>query len=448
MKEIIELLATLDELQNPYIHRVKTKLCEILNLDEKENEVMRIEQSTSRSWEEGATTDLRIGPIKSKKRIEELRSVLVMLSAANAVKYEEGHSLQDNGVEFIITACDVEKLESFNPLNQEEMQNTIPATTFIRMSIAGNRGYVRGISFNSAKLDGENYLGSFKENELTTPTQQWFSVLELLDLLNSGSELNLIQIQNDLKSLLGVKFEVYFHSSSEEFPIDLRTGNLDSKETGVQQILRSLDSLVLLDCLKTETKELEDGQKVCIIKEVNPQELHKFSLKKEKNTNANAEMLSNVIGLLKQSFPHNKVIQDLVIFDGREGKSMSRPYLHIRTQSYHQEATIDYKSTMSILKKIQDKTSKQISFDLRNEMVEMKDESRSIYISSIENTIRSSQFIIDVAVSLTTQHLFELQDICAEINQPKLKHHHRHHLFKTQIEEQKTDEQSPSLFLG
>ncbi|HAT7072719.1 TPA: hypothetical protein JAN90_08065 [Legionella pneumophila] len=447
MKEIIELLATLDKLQKPYIHRVKTRLSDLLNLDEKENELMRIEQSTSRSWEEGATTDLRIGPIKSKERIEELRSVLVMLSAANAVKYEEGHSLQGNGVEFIITACDVEKLESFNPLNQKEMQNTIPATTFIRMSIAGNRGYVRGISFNSAKLDVENYLGSSKENELTIPTQQWFSILELLDLLNSGSELNLIQIQNDLKSLLGVKFEVYFHSSSEEFPIDLRTGNLDSKETGVQQIQRSLDSLVLLDCLKTETKELEDGQKVCIIKEVNPQELHRFLLKKEKNTNANAEMLSNVIGLLKQSFPHNRVIQDLVVFDGREGKSMSRPYLHIRTQSYHQEATSDYKSTMSILKKIQDKTSKQISFDLRNEMVEMKDESRSIYISSIENTIRSSQFIIDVAVSLTTQQLFELQDICAEINQSRLKHH-RHNLFKPQIEEQKTNEQNQFLFLG
>ncbi|HAT8858251.1 TPA: hypothetical protein JBE16_07255 [Legionella pneumophila subsp. pneumophila] len=447
MKEIIELLATLDKLQKPYIHSVKTRLSDLLNLDEKENELMRIEQSTSRSWEEGATTDLRIGPIKSKERIEELRSVLVMLSAANAVKYEEGHSLQGNGVEFIITACDVEKLESFNPLNQKEMQNTIPATTFIRMSIAGNRGYVRGISFNSAKLDVENYLGSFKENELTIPTQQWFSILELLDLLNSGSELNLIQIQNDLKSLLGVKFEVYFHSSSEEFPIDLRTGNLDSKETGVQQIQRSLDSLVLLDCLKTETKELEDGQKVCIIKEVNPQELHRFLLKKEKNTNANAEMLSNVIGLLKQSFPHNRVIQDLVVFDGREGKSMSRPYLHIRTQSYHQEASSDYKSTMSILKKIQDKTSKQISFDLRNVMVEMKDESRSIYISSIENTIRSSQFIIDVAVSLTTQQLFELQDICAEINQSRLKHH-RHNLFKPQIEEQKINEQNQSLFLG
>lgn len=67
MKEIIELLATLDELQKPYIHRVKTRLSELLNLDEKENELMRIEQSTSRSWEEGATTDLRIGPIKSKK---------------------------------------------------------------------------------------------------------------------------------------------------------------------------------------------------------------------------------------------------------------------------------------------------------------------------------------------------------------------------------------------
>lgn len=67
MKEIIELLATLDELQKPCIHRVKTRLSELLNLDEKENELMRIEQSTSRSWEEGATTDLRIGPIKSKK---------------------------------------------------------------------------------------------------------------------------------------------------------------------------------------------------------------------------------------------------------------------------------------------------------------------------------------------------------------------------------------------
>lgn len=47
MKEIIELLATLDELQKPYIHRVKTRLSELLNLDEKENELMRIEQSTS-----------------------------------------------------------------------------------------------------------------------------------------------------------------------------------------------------------------------------------------------------------------------------------------------------------------------------------------------------------------------------------------------------------------
>ncbi|HAT2008832.1 TPA: hypothetical protein I8Z88_001031 [Legionella pneumophila] len=447
MKEIIELLATLDELQKPYIHRVKTRLSELLNLDEKENELMRIEQSTSRSWEEGATTDLRIGPIKSKKRTEEIRAVLIALSGANAVKYEEGHNLENNAVEFIVTACDVEQLEGFIPLNQEEMQNTIPVMTFIRMSIAGNRGYVRGISFNSEKLDGENYLGSFKEGELTTSTQEWFSVLELLDLLNSESELNLIQIQNDLKSLLGVKFEVYFHSSSEEFPIDLRTGSLDLKETGAQQLLRSMDSLVLLDCLKTESKELEDGQKVCIIKQVNPQELHRFSLKKGKNTNANAEMLSNIIELLKRSFPNNQVIQDLVVFDGRDGRSMSRPYFHIRTQNFHQEGTSDYKSAMSILKKLQDKTSKKIIFDFRNEMVEMKDESRPIYMSSIENTIKSSQFIIDVAVGLTTQQLPELQNICAEINQSRLKHH-RHNLFKPQIEEQKINEQNQSLFLG
>ncbi|HHL3493713.1 TPA: hypothetical protein ACQ53F_002569 [Legionella pneumophila] len=447
MKEIIELLATLDELQNPYIHRVKTRLRELLNLDEKENEVMRIEQSTSRSWEEGATTDLRIGPITSKTRIEEIRAILVTLSGANAVKYEEGHSLQDNGVEFIITACDVEKLEGFIPLNQEEMQNTTPSKTFVRMSIAGNRGYVRGISFNSEKLDGENLLGSLKEHELTIPTQEWFSVLELLDLLNRESELNLIQIQNDLKSLLGVKFEIYFHSSSEEFPIDLRTGNLDPKETGVRQILRSLDSLVLLDCLKTETKELEDGQKVCIIKQVNPQELHKFSLKKEKNTNANAEMLSNIIEFLKQSFPHNRVIQDFVVFDGRDGKSMSRPYLHIRTQNYHQEATSDYKSAMSILKKIEDKTSKKISFDLRNEMIESKVQTRATYVRSIENFTTSSQFIIDVASDLTIQQLSELKNICVEIGQPGFKHH-PHNFFKPQIEEQKITEQSPSLFLG
>ncbi|AAU28485.1 TPA: Dot/Icm T4SS effector MavG [Legionella pneumophila] len=448
MKEIIELLATLDELQKPYIHRVKTRLSELLNLDEKENELMRIEQSTSRSWEEGATTDLRIGPIKSKKRIEEIRAVLITLSGAKAVKYEEGHNLENNAVEFIVTGCDVEQLEGFTPPNQEEMQNTIPVMTFIRMSVAGNREYVRGISFNSEKLDGENYLGSFKEGELNTSTQEWFSVLELLDLLNSESELNLIQIQNDLKSLLGVKFEVYFHSSSEEFPIDLRTGSLDLNEAGAQQLLRAMDSLVLLGCLKTESKELEDGQKVCVIKQVNPQELHKFSLKKEKNTNANSEMLSNIIELLKQSFPNNQVIRDLVVFDGREGRSMSRPYLHIRTQVYHQEATSDYKSAMIILKKLQDKTSKKISFDFRNEMVEMKDESRPVYMSSIENTIKSSQFIIDVAVGLTTQQLPELQDICAEINQSRLKHRHRHNLFKPQIEEQKINEQNQSLFLG
>ncbi|AMP89008.1 hypothetical protein [Legionella pneumophila] len=448
MKEIIELLATLDELQNPYIHRVKAMLRELLNLDEKENELMRIEQSTSRSWEEGAATDLRIGPIKSKARIEEIRTMLVALSDANAVKYEEGHNLRNNGVEFIITACDVEKLERYIPLNQEEMQKIIPCTTFVRMSMTGSRGYVRGISFDSSKLDAENFISLFKENELMTPTQEWFSVLELLDLLNRESELNLIQIQNDLKSLLGVKFEVYFHSSSEEFPIDLRTGNLDPKEAGVQQLLRSMDSLVLLDCLKAETKELEDGQKVCIVKQINPQELHWFSLKKEKNTNANAEMLSNIIELLKQSFPHNRVIQDLVIFDGREGKSMSRPYLHIRTQSYHPEATSDYKSAMIILKKIQDKTSEKIRLDFRNEMVERKDQSRSIYMSSIENTIRSSQFIIDVAVNLTTQQLPELQNLCAEINQSRLKHHHRHNLFKPQIEGQQINEQCQVLFIG
>lgn len=281
------------------------------------------------------------------------------MSGAKAVKYEEGHNLENNAVEFIVTGCDVEQLEGFTPPNQEEMQNTIPVMTFIRMSVAGNREYVRGISFNSEKLDGENYLGSFKEGELNTSTQEWFSVLELLDLLNSESELNLIQIQNDLKSLLGVKFEVYFHSSSEEFPIDLRTGSLDLNEAGAQQLLRAMDSLVLLGCLKTESKELEDGQKVCVIKQVNPQELHKFSLKKEKNTNANSEMLSNIIELLKQSFPNNQVIRDLVVFDGREGRSMSRPYLHIRTQVYHQEATSDYKSAMIILKKLQDKTSKK-----------------------------------------------------------------------------------------
>lgn len=80
-------------------------------------------------------------------------------------------------------------------------------------------------------------------------------------------------------------------------------------------------------------------------------------------------------------------------------------------------------------------------------MVEMKDESRPIYMSSIENTIKSSQFIIDVAVGLTTQQLPELQNICAEINQSRLKHH-RHNLFKPQIEEQKINEQNQSLFLG
>jgi hypothetical protein len=126
---------------------------------------------------------------------------------------------------------------------------------------------------------------------------------------------------------------------------------------------------------------------------------------------------------------------------------MSRPYLHIRTQNYHQEATSDYKSSMSILKKIEDKTSKKISFDLRNEMIESKVQTRATYVRSIENFTTSSQFIIDVASDLTIQQLSELKNICVEIGQPGFKHH-PHNFFKPQIEEQKITEQSPSLFLG
>lgn len=448
MKEIIELLATLDESQNPYIHRVKDKLHELLKLDEKEYEELRIEQSTSRSWEEGATTDLRIGPIKAKERIDEIRAMLAALSGANTVKYEEGHNMQDNEVVFIITACDVEKLESFIPPNEEEKQKITPLTTFIRMSIVGNRGYVRGISFDSAKVDGAGLLDSLKEQELSAPTQEWFSVLELLDSLNRDSEINLIEIQKDLKSLLDLKFEVYFHSSSEQFPVDLRTGKLDPKDTDVQKIQRALDSLTLLNCVKVETKDLEDGQKVFIIKRVNPKELHDFSLKKKVNINSSEEVLSNIIELLKQSFPHNKVIQDLVVFDGRDGRSMTRPYLHIRTQNYHQESTKDYKTAMTIFSNIQEKTSERIAFDQRSEMVGITNQTRPRYMRSIVNSSTTSQFIMDVPVDLTTKELSVLKNICVEMSPSESKHSNRHKLFKPQVKEQKPDDQLKSLFLG
>lgn len=448
MKEIIELLATLDESQNPYIHRVKDKLHELLKLDEKEYEELRIEQSTSRSWEEGATTDLRIGPIKAKERIDEIRAMLAALSGANTVKYEEGHNMQDNEVVFIVTACDVEKLESFIPQNEEENQKITPLTTFIRMSIAGNRGYVRGISFDSAKLDGAGLLDSLKERELSAPTQEWFSVLELLDSLNRDSEINLIEIQKDLKSLLDLKFDVYFHSSSEQFPVDLRTGKLNPNDTDVQKIQRALDSLTLLNCVKVETKEIEDGQKVFIIKQVNPKELHDFSLKKKVNRNSSEEMLSNIIELLKQEFPNNKVIQDLVVFDGRDGRSMTRPYLHIRTQCYHQESTKDYKMAMTIFRNIYEKTSERIAFDQRNEMVGITNQTRPKYIRAIVNSSTATQFIMDVPVDLTTEELFVLKNICVEMSQSESKHFNRHKLFKPQIKEQNPDDQLKSLFLG
>ena len=67
MKDILELIADNDEHGNSFIFVVKSLLAKQLNLAE---ESLRIENSGSRSWEEGPSTDLRTYSIIDKEKIK------------------------------------------------------------------------------------------------------------------------------------------------------------------------------------------------------------------------------------------------------------------------------------------------------------------------------------------------------------------------------------------
>lgn len=403
MKEIIEILATLDEFHNSLIFKVMSKLNQLIELDE--GEKLEIAQSVSRSWETGASTDLRIGPIQNTQKIEQLRSLMALLAEAKAIQYEEQHAFNDKSVSFIITACDTRLLENFTA-PQGMLAVVQPSNTIIRISLAGDT-YVQGIAENSSAVNSFDMMGLTPGIE--EPKKEWFSIPELLGSLHQLAKPNIIDVQHQLRNLLNIKFEIYFHSSSAQFPIDLRTTSLSLASAETQALSRSLDSLTLLNCLKIECKETEGDEIIYIIKEVKPARLERLSLKSEKE--ANEEMLLAIINHLKMRFPQNQVIQDLIIFDGEANRSVTRPYRHIRTLNLHSCDKEDYQEALAQFRKIKAKFQSLVTFDYRKSAADIRDEDRSEYTNKMTSNSSHAQLIFDISPKFSAEDLVRLKAI-------------------------------------
>lgn len=371
---------------------------------------------------------MRTYPIKDQEKIKNVRAVLAYLATQNAIEYEEGHTIHTEGVEFIITRCDLEKLKMLprdilNKIDIQE-QKEIVHTTPIRMSFNDKR-YYRGVTHTPATING-NMLAirlkeTIEEDEGEEETKkQMFSILELLNSLNSETGSGLVEIQDGLKLLFGIEFELYFHSSNMEFPIDLRTPAMDTHLSSTQQTLRAIDSLMLLKFVDIEIKDLGNNRKACIIKQVNPEELlnqvkilKQFEVKGSQDTN----FVNSVLAILKKSFPNNSVIQDLIPFDGKVLKSMTRPYLHIRTQHYHNPESENYTQASLILSQIKNALPKQFDVGARPAVTESQASlERPKYIRKQVQATPHEQLIIDPPLNPTFGEgkvfLSKLMEIC------------------------------------
>ncbi|HHF7375102.1 hypothetical protein [Legionella bozemanae] len=409
MKSIIELISMMTADGSSAITDVKIRINQLMGLTESG---FNIGESTSRSHEDGALTDLRTAhPLTTSdpKAIEIRRRLTLLQNNYNLIKFEEKINDETNQSTFIIT--DVAYPEFLNntkinfQLPTEDMHSQEVNSVIIRTGLHNIRcSYIK-------VLVGQQVVHPIQDLQmLKEPPSEEDKDVITYSRNNSGDNFSIIdfiasQDQKDfheIKSMLNQfcdlpmtnEFALYFQSSSPEFPIDLRV-ILDKEDVKGKNAQLKLSGFVQFGgSLIYEVKSSEDSNQIAIIiKAINKAHLEKYFTNKEK-VRLEGEQLERAFALIKEHFPNDKHIQDLVIVSG-EG-SYTRPFPHIRTQKFWSVSMVDPK-TIAALSFLEE--SGCIDFDQRPEnrfTVEKRNNARYLKVGAAPVNFQNDnyQFIV------------------------------------------------------
>ncbi|QLZ67327.1 hypothetical protein FOLKNPGA_00092 [Legionella sp. PC1000] len=368
MKSILELISMIGEDYTSAITEVKSRINQVMELTEGG---FSIGESTSRDSEDGALTDLRTSQplITSDPKTTEIRRRLTLLqNKYNFIKFEEKINAETNQSTFIIT--DVAYPEFLNNTKtnfqfptEEGIHSPEVNSVIIRNGLHDIRcRYIKvqvGNQMTYPIQDLQTLEKPFPQEEhndvITCTKSNSGDNFSIIDFIASQDQTDFYEIKsmlNQFCDLTNNEFSLYFQSSSPGFPIDLRVF-FDKEDVKGKNAQLKLSGFVQFGgSLIYEVKSSEDSNQIAIIiKAVNKAHLENYFTNKEK-MHLEGKQLERALALIKEHFPDDKHIQDLVIVTG-EG-SYTRPFPHIRTQKFWSVSQVDPKTIarLTLLEKL------------------------------------------------------------------------------------------------
>ncbi|VEB34292.1 hypothetical protein [Legionella cherrii] len=376
MKAIIELTSMNDKEGTSTISAVKRRVNQLLDLNDGG---FKLGESTSRDSADGALTDLRTLPLPTlDPKTSEIRRRLTLLQIKyNLIHFEEKVN-EGSQSTFIITKVAYPEFLNVTQGNfqfpKEDMRFPEVNAFIIRSGLHDIRCHYIKVQRGNQMFYPIQDLQKLEEpahqegnNEVVNYTRNnpgdHFSIM---DYVASQDQKDFNEIKSLLNKFCDLEtndgFSLYFQSSSSEYPIDLRIF-LDKEDTkGKNAQLRLSGFVQFGGQLIYEVKSTDDSNQIAIIiKAVNKAHLEKYFTNKEQ-VHLEGEQLEKALTLIKEHFPNDKHIQDLVVVSG-EG-SYTRPFPHIRSKKFWSLSQIDPKITevLSVLEK-----SDCVDFDQRPE---------------------------------------------------------------------------------
>lgn len=353
MKSIIELTSMIDKEGTSTISGVKSRVNQLLDLNKGG---FKVSESTSRDSADGALTDLRTSPLPTlDPKTSEIRRRLTLLQIKyNLIHFEEKVK-EGSQSTFIITNV---AYPEFLNVTEGNFQFPTDNMRFPEVNSVIIRGGLHDIRCHYIQVQkGTQMFYPIQDLQILKEPAHQEVDNEVVKYVrnNPGDNFSIMdfiasQDQNDfneIKSMLNKfcdletndGFSLYFQSSSPEFPIDLRIF-LDKEDAkGKNAQLRLSGFVQFGGRLIYEVKSTEDSNQIAIIiKAVNKAHVEKYFTNKGQ-AHLEGEQLEKALTLIKEHFPNDKHIQDLVVVSG-EG-SYSRPFPHIRTTKFWSLSQID-----------------------------------------------------------------------------------------------------------
>ncbi|MCW8409178.1 hypothetical protein OQJ13_09355 [Legionella sp. PATHC035] len=404
MKAIIELTSMNDKEGTSTISAVQRRVNQLLDFNDGG---FKLGESTSRDSADGALTDLRTLPLPTlDPKTSEIRRRLTLLQLKyNLIHFEEKVN-EGRQSTFIITKVAYPEFLNVTQGNfqfpTENMRFPEVNSVIIRSGLHDIRCHYIQVQKGTQIFYPIHDLQILEEPDHQEPVNRVVNCVRsnhgddfsIMDYVASQGQKDFYEIKSMLNKFCDLDtndgFSLYFQSSSPEFPIDLRIF-LDKEDTKGKNALLRLSGFVQFGGrLIYEVKSTEDSNQIAIIiKAVNKAHLEKYFTNKGQ-VHLEGQQLGQALTLIKEHFPNDKHIRDLVVVSG-EG-SYSRPFPHIRTSKFWSLSQIA-PDTIRVLALLDELDC--IDFDVRPEnrfTVEKRNNAQYIQASKVPVNFQNDNF--------------------------------------------------------